>query len=47
MSKKRKTPPQFKSEAAECAFWEANDSAAFVDWSKAQRVILPMCPTSR
>ena len=48
MSKKRKTPPQFKSEAAECAFWEANDSAAFVDWSKAQRVSLPnLKPTTQ
>ena len=48
MSKKRKAPPQFKSEAAERAFWEANDSAAFVDWSKAQRVSLPnLNPTTQ
>ena len=48
MSKKRKAPPQFKSGAAEGAFWEANDSAAFVDWSKAQRVSLPnLKPTTQ
>ena len=32
---------QFKSEAEERAFWEKNDSAGHVDWSRAERVRLP------
>ena len=41
MSKKPKAVPQFKSEAAERAYWEANDSATLIDWSKAERVRMP------
>ena len=41
MSKKLKVVPRFTSEAAERAFWETHDSAEYVDWSKAQRVVLP------
>jgi predicted DNA binding CopG/RHH family protein len=41
MSKKLKTTPKFRSEAAERTFWEAHDSTDYVDWSKAQRVRLP------
>lgn len=48
MNKKPKAVPQFKSEAAERAFWEAQDSAELVDWSKAERVILPkLKPTTQ
>ena len=48
MYKKTKVVPQFKSEAAERAFWEAHDSAELVDWSKAKRVILPkLKPTTQ
>lgn len=48
MSKKPKVVPQFKSETAERAFWEAHDSAELVDWSKAERVILPkLKPTTQ
>jgi hypothetical protein len=36
-----KTPPKFKNEAAERAFWESHDSSEYVDWSRAQRVQLP------
>jgi len=32
---------QFKSEAAERAFWQETDTADFVDWSKAKRVRFP------
>ena len=33
-----KRPPQvFKSESQEREFWENNDSAGIVDWSKAER----------
>lgn len=41
MSKRRKTVPDFQSEAEERAFWESHDSSKYVDWSKAQRVSLP------
>jgi predicted DNA binding CopG/RHH family protein len=34
-------PMSFASEAEERTFWEANDSADHVDWSKAKRVRLP------
>ena len=38
----------FKSEAEERKFWEANDSAKLVDWSKAERVRLPnLKPTTQ
>ena len=48
MNKKLKVVPQFKSEAAERAFWETHDSAELVDWSKAERVILPkLKPTTQ
>jgi predicted DNA binding CopG/RHH family protein len=48
MNKRLKAVPQFKSEAAERAFWEARDSADLVDWSKAQRVVLPkLKPTTQ
>jgi predicted DNA binding CopG/RHH family protein len=33
--------PKFKSEQEEREYWEKNDSADIVDWSKAQRVIFP------
>jgi predicted DNA binding CopG/RHH family protein len=41
MSKRRKTVPDFQSEAEERAFWESHDSSDYVDWSKAQPVSLP------
>lgn len=48
MSKPRKPIPDFASEAEERAFWEAHDSADYVDWSAAQRVVLPnLKPTTR
>ena len=33
--------PNFKSEQEEREYWEKNDSADFVNWTKAQRVIFP------
>src|SRR5438132_1420809 len=33
--------PRFESEAEERAFWEAHDTADYVDWSRAKRVRLP------
>lgn len=41
MSRKLKPIPKFKSEAKEREFWEAQNSTAYVDWSKAERVRLP------
>ena len=41
MNKRLKPIPKFANEAAERAFWESHDSAECVDWSKAQRVVLP------
>jgi predicted DNA binding CopG/RHH family protein len=41
MSKRPKTIPEFANEAAERAFWEKNDSADYLDWSKAQVATLP------
>ncbi len=40
--------PVFASEAEERAFWESNDSADYVDWTKAKRVVLPnLKPTTK
>ena len=33
--------PRFESEAEERAFWEAHDTADYLDWSRAKRVRLP------
>jgi hypothetical protein len=41
MTKHRKAPPRFKSEAEERAFWESHDSTEFVDWRRAEQVRLP------
>ena len=41
MNKPIKTVPKFASETQERAFWEAQDSTAYLDWSKAQKVALP------
>ena len=41
MSETRKTIPKFKSEAEERAFWETHDSTDYVDWPKAQQIVLP------
>ena len=41
MNKPLKKIPKFASEAEERAFWEANDSADYVDWTKAKRAVLP------
>ena len=41
MSKRPKTIPKFSNEAAERAFWEKNDSAEYLDWSKARPAAFP------
>jgi predicted DNA binding CopG/RHH family protein len=42
MSKQTKPLPKFKNEAEERTFWEAKgkNSTEFLDWKKAQRVVL-------
>lgn len=48
MSKPTKAISQFANEAEERAFWEKHDSADYLDWSKAQRAVLPnLKPTTR
>lgn len=39
--KKIKEIPGFRNEDEERGFWEEHDSAEFVDWSGARRVVLP------
>jgi len=41
MNKAAKTPPFFEREDQERRFWEENDSSDFVDWSKAEQVVMP------
>ncbi|OBS09184.1 BrnA antitoxin family protein [Acidihalobacter prosperus] len=41
MSKRRKTAPDFKTEAEERAFWESHDASEYVDWGVAESVRLP------
>ena len=38
---KTKPIPRFQDEEEERAFWAAQDSTAYIDWSKAERVALP------
>jgi len=48
MSKHLKTPPIFTSEAEERLFWQTHDSTDYLDWSKAQSVVLPnLKPTTK
>jgi predicted DNA binding CopG/RHH family protein len=48
MNKPFKTTPKFTDEAQERAFWEANDSTKYLDWSKARKVTLPnLKPTTK
>jgi predicted DNA binding CopG/RHH family protein len=41
MKSKLKKTPEFKSEAAERAFWNTHDSTLYVDWATSERVRLP------
>ena len=41
MSKPLKTMPKFANETEERTFWEQQDSTDYLDWSTAQRVVLP------
>ena len=39
--KRLKKSPKFKDEDAEREFWSSADSTEYIDWSKAQKLILP------
>jgi len=41
MKKKLKKVPKFKNEDVECEFWAKNDSSEYIDWEKADIVVLP------
>ncbi len=48
MKKKEKEIPKFKTEDDERQFWAENDSASFIDWDKAETVVLTkLKPTTR
>ena len=43
-----KPTPRFKTEAEERTFWETHDSTTYVDWSGAEKVVLPnLKPTTQ
>ncbi len=45
---KKKKVPKFKSENEERTFWATADSAVYVDWDSARRIILPnLKPTQK
>lgn len=48
MSKRRKVPPEFETEAEERAFWESHDSSEYVDWRQAKSARFPnLKPTTK
>jgi predicted DNA binding CopG/RHH family protein len=48
MSRRARSPLEFRDEAEERQFWETHDSSSYVDWSKAERVRLPnLKPSTR
>jgi predicted DNA binding CopG/RHH family protein len=47
-TKTLKPLPKFKSEDEEREFWAGHDSTDYIDWSKAERVVMPnLKPTAR
>ena len=46
MNKPTKKIPHFATEAEERAFWEDQDSSDYLDWTQAQRVVLPNLKTT-
>jgi predicted DNA binding CopG/RHH family protein len=48
MKKQLKAVPLFASEGEEREFWEANDSADYVEWARADKAVLPnLKPSTR
>jgi len=45
---RKKQIPKFKNEAEERLFWQQHDSSEYLDWSDAERAILPkLKPSTR
>ena len=44
---KKKKIPKFKSEAEERKFWAKEDSAEYIDWENARKVMLPKLKANR
>ena len=48
MRKQTRNVPTFANEAEERTFWETHDSTDYLDWNKAQSVVLPnLKPTTK
>ena len=48
MKKQHKRVPEFDNEEEERRFWEQNDSSDYLDWSRAQSVVMPnLKPTTK
>ncbi|EQD45158.1 hypothetical protein B1A_14929, partial [mine drainage metagenome] len=48
MNKQLKPIPKFSNEAEEQVFWSKEDSTDYLDWTKAQKVVLPnLKPTTK
>jgi predicted DNA binding CopG/RHH family protein len=48
MKKQLKIIPQFANEKEEQLFWEQNDSSDYLDWNKANKVVMPsLKPTTK
>ena len=48
MKKESNRLPEFENENQEREFWANRDSAEFIDWSKAERVVFPeLRPTTK
>ncbi|VAW51153.1 hypothetical protein MNBD_GAMMA06-1829, partial [hydrothermal vent metagenome] len=48
MKKQLKTIPQFANEKEEQLFWEKNYSSDYLDWNKANKVVMPnLKPTTK
>jgi predicted DNA binding CopG/RHH family protein len=41
MSKQHEAIPEFANDAEERAFWEMHDSTDYLDWTAAEKVVLP------
>ena len=44
----KKKIPKFKSESEERLFWQKHDSSEYIDWSDAEKVVMPkLKPSTR
>lgn len=46
MAKRKRVPPEFKTESEERTFWESHDSSDYVDWNQAEPVRFPQLKPS-